>query len=369
MRSISVAAIVLISTAVFGLLFGFWDSSSTVGVGVGDSDGEMIKSVTYGSRRSPDLATLVSLSEIGTTHITLIPFAFQRGIDDPNLRFNPDADWFSESDKGIRWLAGVADSLGMGVILKPHIWIGGYSTEGQTRDKIMFDSASDWEQWESNYRAFMRHHTELATSIGADVLVIGTELASVAREREAFFRALIGETRQTFDGKITYAANWWEDYEKVAFWDALDYIGVQAYFPISDEPDPSVEVLVAGWKRHQEALLGVSRRFERPVLFTEIGYRSSDIAASEPWRWVQRGDSQTSEPAYELQSRLYEAFFRTMWQESWFSGAILWRWHSANEGNRRGQRAVDFTPQDKPAEQVIARWFTRDTPGASSEAR
>jgi hypothetical protein len=41
------------------------------------------------------------------------------------------------------------------------------------------------------------------------------------------------EIRKIYTGKLTYAANW-DDFDKVPFWKELDYIGIDAYFPLSD---------------------------------------------------------------------------------------------------------------------------------------
>ena len=53
--------------------------------------------------------------------------------------------------------------------------------------------------------------------------------------------------RAVYKGKLTYAANWDGEFEEVAFWDALDVIGVQAYFPLTEERVPSVTKLTQAW--------------------------------------------------------------------------------------------------------------------------
>ncbi len=326
-----------------------------------------IRSVTLDAVRQPDPATLENLRRIGVTHITLISFGFQPGYDVPEIRLNNNARWFSESDRGIRMLARQADSLGLRLILKPHIWVGEYSAGGQARHSIGFETEAQWAQWEAQYRAFLLHYARLAHEVDAAVLVVGTELANVAKTRPAFWRDLIAEVRHHYGGALTYAANWWEEYEDIPFWDALDYVGVQAYFELSKEENPTVEMLRAGWKQPCETLQQLSERTGRPVLFTEIGYRNVPDAAAQPWRWPSRGEAATVQPDDALQARLYEAFFESLWRQPWFAGAILWKWHPAADEERRRRRYLDFTPQGKPAEAVIARWFTRsDGPAATA---
>ena len=323
-----------------------------------------IQSVTLDARRAPAPSVLVGLRQMGVTHITFIQFAFQPGYDVPEVRMHPDANWFSESDQGIRSLARQADSLGLKIILKPHIWVGRYNNDGQTRADIGFDTEQAWAQWEAQYHSFLMHYAHLAGEIDAAMLVVGTELANAARTRPAFWRRLIADVRAVYGGALTYAANWWEEYEDIAFWDALDYIGVQGYFELSKEDDPTLAMLREGWQPYKKTMQRLSEQTDRPVLFTEIGYRNVPDAAAQPWRWPSRDEINTVQPDDSLQVRLYQAFFESLWHEPWFAGAVLWKWHPEAQGRRR--RYLDFSPQNKPAEQVIARWFSRAAPPATS---
>ncbi len=321
----------------------------------GQTAGALIKSVTLDARRDPGPESLEHLRDLGVTHVTLVQFGFQRDIEVPQIRMNPDANWFSESDEGIRSFAARAEALHMGIILKPHIWVGSYSTEGQTRSEIGYATEDQWHAWESDYRQFMLHYARLAEEIDATMLVIGTELARAALEREAFWRDLAREVRTLYGGPLTYAANWWGEYEHVPFWDALDYIGIQAYFELSQDPDPSVSTLREAWMPYKEDIQRLSRATQRPVLFTEIGYRNVPDAAAKPWRWPSRDEINTVEPADELQSRLYDVFFASFWDEAWFAGAIIWKW---NAHSSRRANYLDFSLRGKPAAQVVKKWFT-----------
>lgn len=320
--------------------------------------GERIRGVTFDARREPGPGTLERLHALGATHVTLTTFGFQQGHATPEIRMHTDGGWYSESDTGIRALAAQARALGMAVILKPHVWVGHYDTGGQSRDYIDFETKEDWLHWESDYRHLILHYAHLSQEIDAPLFVIGTELAHVARTREAFWRALIEEVRTVYDGPLTYAANWWGEYDSVPFWDALDYVGVQGYFELTDAENPSAEALQAAWEPHRQALRAVARQTGRPILFTEIGYRSVPYAAARPWQWPARDEAVAPDTA--LQARLYDAFFECLWHEPWFAGAILWKWHPGADPERR---ALDFSPQDKPAEVVIRRWFTAGAPG------
>ncbi len=315
-----------------------------------------VQGVTLDARQAPGLPTLERLRDLGARHLVLVPFGFQPRIDLPEIRHNPESRWYSESDAGIRDLARQADSLGMAVVLKPHVWVGRGDGGEQNWSAIRFETEQAWTQWEAQYRDFVMHYARLSTEIGAPLFCIGTELASAARARPAFWRSLIAEVREVYPGKLTYAANWYEEYEHITFWDALDYIGIQAYFPLGKAENPERRAFREQWKAHCAALLRLHREVNRPILFTEIGYRSVSYAAAEPWRWPSREEQDQIEPDEALQASLYRAFFESVWKEPWFAGAILWKWYPENRPDPARHR-LDFTPQDKQAEHVIGAWF------------
>lgn len=317
-----------------------------------------IRSVTYEARREPPVEDITNLADLGASHVTLIPFGFQQSSSAMDIRFNPEARWYTESDRGIQTISKWAREAGLDVIIKPHIWVGRYNGEGDWRDKISFDTEEDWAVWEASYMTFIMHYAELAQNVDASIFVIGTELAAVARTRPDFWRSVSREVRSAFDGQLSYAANWWEEYEHVAFWDELDYIGVQAYFPIYEGSErPDLDMLVAGWERHGDELAAISKKFNKPVLFTEIGYRSVAHAPARPWEWAPRRSEASDEvPDDAMQQDLYAAMFDAVWHQPWFAGAILWKWHASTETR---ERPTDFSPQNKPAESLIRERFNQ----------
>ncbi len=86
--------------------------------------------------------------------------------------------------------------------------------------------------------------------------------------------------KQTYHGKLTYAANW-DDYKKFPFWEKLNYIGVDAYFPLSSDKIPSVNSLQKSWKKYIDEMEKISLKHNRPILFTEYGYRNVDYTGEE----------------------------------------------------------------------------------------
>ncbi|WP_118831564.1 glycoside hydrolase family 113 [Salinibacter ruber] len=317
-----------------------------------------VRSVTLDARNRPDSSLLVRLRDLGVTHLTLVAFGWQKAPDVPTVRADTGDGWYSESHRGVRTLARQADALGMGVILKPHLWVGGYD-EAQDRSDIGFDTEADWAAWEADYRRFLMLYARLAAEVDADALVLGTELTRSATERPDFWRGIAEAARTVYDGNLTYAANWHEAYDSIQFWDALDYVGVQAYFPLTDATDPSLAALRTGWGPHRAALAEIHERTGRPVLLTEVGYRSAEGAAARPWEWPERDDGAAPDAA--LQARCYRAFLSTVGRAPWLKGGIIWKWHPPAEV----EGPTAFTPQGKPAERVLRRWFTGAAPSQS----
>jgi len=128
---------------------------------------------------------------------------------------------------------------------------------------------------------------------------------------------------------------------------ALDYIGIDAYFPLSDEKTPSVEQLREGWQTWKDKMILLSKTMKKPILFTEFGYRSMDYTAKEPWLI----ESNPAKVNFEGQENAYYAIFEEFWKENWFAGGFVWKWF-INQESAGGVMDNRFTPQNKPAERL-----------------
>ena len=167
----------------------------------------------------------------------LNPFAYQQTVEDPLLLFGEDPP-----DHELRHGIREARRLGLKVMLKPHVWVRQQSTR-EWRGTIGQDSEEGWRQWWEHYESFILHYARLAAQEEVEIFCIGVELSRAARERPKDWRRLIARVRKAYPGPLTYAANWWEEYDLLEFWRALDYIGINAFFPLSKVPNPSLEQL------------------------------------------------------------------------------------------------------------------------------
>ena len=235
-------------------------------------------------------------------------------------------------------------------MLKPHVWM-----QGGSHLDLEFTNEQDWQTFEADYSQYVLDFARIADSLHVDLYCITTELDRFATARPVFWSKLIDQVKKVYKGKLTYAANW-DRYEKIPFWNQLDFIGVDAYFPLSDDREPSVKSMSKGWRRHLSDLSSFSRRNQKPILFTEFGYRACDNTAERPW------ESETPCTQNQLaQANAYSAFLETVWPQPWFAGGFVWKWfmHDAHRGRERDQ----FSPQGRAAEQVLtAKWLSTPTP-------
>ena len=171
---------------------------------------------------------------VGANYAAVMPFGFIRDLDSPELIFNTDRQWYGERREGAKQYIEKLHQNGVSVMVKPQIWI----FDGQFTGNMKMPSEEDWKKLEASYEAFILLYAEMAEETQSDIFCIGTELKTFVNERPEFWNDLIKKVREVYTGKITYAANW-DEYAKTPFWSELDFIGVNAYFPLCERENPT----------------------------------------------------------------------------------------------------------------------------------
>jgi glycosyl hydrolase family 113/HEAT repeat protein len=270
-----------------------------------------------------------------------------------------------------------AHAAGLKVMVKPHLEMRGYEPTWEERrilqggdaaarralisrireswarprpwhNDIEMTTETEWRQWFSQYEGYVLAYARQAAEAGADAFCVGRETDKAAIARPDDWRRIIARVRETFAGALTYSANF-DSYDRIAFWDALDVIGVSAYFPLADGA-PKEEDLAAAWDRILARLETVARKTNRRVVFTEIGYPAVPTAASRPW------DEPSGPADVWLQARLYEAALQAVSKRPFMVGTFFWLWEGVA---RPAFRDASFSIQDKPASFVMADWYER----------
>lgn len=312
------------------------------------------RGVSWVAGDSVTLEELAQVKKYNVTWIAQTPFGWQKAYNQPEIMiYRGNRVYWGERDKGLIHTTQLAKQLGLKTLLKPHIWLMDRGS-GKWVGDVQMQTEEEWQLWFKNYSEFILHYARLAEAQQIEALCIGTELYLPAVKREKDWRKLIGEIREVYKGQLTYAANWYKEYEEIKFWDELDFIGIQAYFPLTQKTEPDVEELRQGWIAHQNTIASLQSKYKKPVVFTEIGYKSTPDAAIEPWQWPDR-NWQQMQLSEQTQANAYEAMFQQFWQQPWFGGTFIWKWYPRLRQNRRDH--LDFTPQQKPAAEVMGRWY------------
>ena len=291
--------------------------------------------------------------------VTIVPWGFQDDIDSPEVtHHNGDSLQIRSMDSTYLADLKYIRSKGFKTFVKPHVWI--LSPKKDTwRSDVFPKNEEDWQTWQNTYRDFILRFARVAEEAEADMFCIGTEFTKLAIEKPEYWRTLTSDIRAVFSGKLTYAANWYREYEKISFWDELDFIGVQAYFPLAKSDFPDTEQISEGWEKYLSNLASVQKKYDKKVLFTEMGYKSTADTATEPWVWIENLSEDDRSPSQQTQANCYESFFKKVWPNSWFAGVHIWQLRPEYEDENFGDSSRDFTPQRKMAQKIITEGFRR----------
>lgn len=285
-------------------------------------------------------AALTHLAEIGANSVALVPFV--RAKQDKPHPLLPLTGVNKENDTSIIHAAAHARKLGFAVMLKPQL-------EGVWPGHIKMNTAEDWRTFFEHYRKMIRHYAVLAEIHKIPALCVGVELVN-ATKHESFWRDLAQDLRQVYTGKLVYAANWGEEFERITFWDAYDAIGVDCYYPLSTSAAPTDAELKKGAEGIIAKLDAFGELYKKPVWLTEVGFASVE----EPWQEPHR-DRGKERYDGEAQARCYLAFSRALMRSENIKGVWWWKWHS---DGRAGIGDKSFSPQNKPAEEILNKWLS-----------
>lgn len=284
----------------------------------------------YGSKVAAGV--LAKLPSYGVNSVALVPYAGQRP-EDAELRF----PLRMERDELILATAKMAHAEGLRVLLKPQIWVRGGLYPGD----LHYDDPKDLDRWFASYARFVEHYAKLATRMDADMFCVGVEFAQLT-DHERAWRELIALARKHYHGPLVYAANFGEEFESVRFWDALDFIGLDNYYPLPD--DRSTDAIA-------EKIERVHLAYRKPILFTEAGFSTYELSHRKPWE-----DKPGGALSPEAQARDVDAIFRGFQGKPWLRGIFWWKvGASARSGPEDGSHLL----WGKPAMDVLRKWFTK----------
>lgn len=280
-------------------------------------------------------ATLDTLQDLGVEWLAIVPTWYQETLTS-NMIFE-DAEG-SPGEADVRFIIERAKARGMQVFLKPHVDV----IAGGWRGNI---TPSDPADWRENYRTFILYFAGLAQDLNVESFSIGTELRNQSIDT-VFWGNLVERVRQIYDGALTYSANW-DEYDSVDFWGALDFIGIDFYFPLSDDFNATPAEMIGALDRIGNDLSGFAASQLKAIVLTEIGYRSIDGAITRPYDFTWERPIDLGE-----QADAYAAVLTAFSDADWLAGIFWWRTDPRGLGGP-GDNGYHF--YGKPAENILRR--------------
>ncbi len=308
--------------------------------------GAPIHGIILASSNQPLDAVIGDIPRLAADGINLVSIYVTQYIDTVTAN-TIHSGTYTPTDQELELAISLAHEYGMAVqiaptvwTVRPYVWRGAYAP---TNVNAFFNS----------YRTMMDHYATLAQANNVELLSIGSEYASLERYTSQW--ALVAkEARARFGGLTTYMATT-QDLFTIPWWKSVDYIGVSPYYPMSYAPRPTYAEAVASWTKHWfPKIRRISVKYNRPILFNEIGYLSALGAGARPYQPT------TTQPASEqVQADLYRALLDAADSQSWLRGIVFFHWTAPVAA------PVDrtYSPRDKLAECVIAEhWAGPNTP-------
>ncbi len=316
------------------------------GVTIGPIESSQQPGRGYGTVESD--ALLAELARLGVTWVSLTPFGRLWSLDSTEILMDFEAP-YEDNRVAVRRMIAQAHAHGMKVLVIPHLWV----ETGGWRGEIEPGSPEGWAAYQTSYRDFVLAWARDAEAAGADALSIGVECKSWSGRFGPYWRALIADVRANFRGLLTYSANW-DEVDGVLFWDQLDLVGINAFYPLADHDGASYGEYVEGARRARDLVRDSIAALDMPVLFVEVGYTTRANAAVQPWLWP---DDMTEVVLDEHeQARALAAVFEVFLPEPWFTGFFVWRYYASLDD--LSQEAIwGFSPHAKLAEPLLDQVF------------
>ena len=318
-----------------------------------------IKGMTFGwcSRRGEYRKpyaedSLFKLKQTGSEWIALSFYTYQDTFYSTNIYFDYG---YTVTDKDIEYAVNMAHAMGFKVCLKPVV----NCRDGVWRAKIGFpegegaENCMYWEKWFKSYNNFMNHYAELAQDTGCEMLCIGCEMLGTEK-KIGNWRELIKRLRKVYTGPLVYNTNHGHESE-VEWFNDLDFIGTSAYFPVGEKPSDCEKNMITNWEKVKKHLYIVHKKFNKPIIFMEIGCRSGRGFAMIPW---ECGHDEFPFDEDE-QANFYSSALKVFWSEPWFGGFFWWDWNTRLYSIDDAKTNKSFCIYGKTAENVLKQWYTK----------
>jgi hypothetical protein len=298
---------------------------------------------------------MVDIEDLGVRRITIVCYRF---LDSKSGRITAESAYGLESgpsDQIIRSLLQYGHKSGIDMGILPLLEVDNPISIGHVwRGSVRLDRGS-LPTFFDEYYSYISTLADIACQYKAARLYIGSELVGLTKDQAAidYWRHLVHSIRRILGPaesyRLSYAANH-DEVERIQFWDDLDEIGVDAYYPLasthqaSGPSRPSEDVLDLGVERMLTKLKKFSTRWNKRITISEWGAVPFDLTSTQPWNWQPSRTVDVRE-----QADVYRALLRAIANEyDWLSACDIWHWRMrGNEGSPYG---IDML--DKPSKLI-----------------
>jgi len=280
--------------------------------------------------------SLTKAREVGCNWIALCVWWFQDNVNSTTIE--PDYTRYSATPESVVEAIKQCREQGMKVMLKPSV---------DCRDGVWRGEINPSDEWFSAYQEFIVFWGQIAEEHEVELLCIGSELEKTVSWSSSW-RNIIQHTRAYYGGALVYAANHGGE-KNVGWWNDLDYIGISAYYPLTNKNDPTLDELKQAWVNRANSIENWlnSDWAGKKIVFVEAGYQSVDGTNRTPWHM----DPSSCAMDFQEQAQCYEALLSVCRQRSWWLGAFWWNWETNPNGG--GSSDPWWTPMNKPAENIM----------------
>lgn len=336
------------------------------GITIGPIENSLHSGVGYGTEAYG--RTLSRVRDLGATWVALTPFGriWSTRTNTIDLTFETP---FALNRQSILHAIDQAHAHGLRVMLVPHLWVetGGwrgelephappdvYDSQGQVLVRGRADE-EDMLKFASAYRRFVLAWAEVAEQKNVEIFSFGVELRSWVTSGRATFslKNLIREVRSKFSGSLTYSGNW-DDIDDTVVLGEFDLIGINAFYPLTNQTNATFDDMRNGGLSVAAHVRQLAQRWNKPVLFTELGYTARPNAALRPWEWPDH--MQGIRVDEETQAMAYQAVLSEVIHEPSFLGFFVWRVFADPEDVSQ-EAAWGFPIFNKQAEQIVREAF------------
>ena len=294
--------------------------------------------------------TLDEAVQMGATWVSLTPFGRVHSLRSTEVSLEFEAP-FAENRAGVVRAIEMAHQRGLRVLLVPHLWV----ESGEWRALLDPGSDAGWATWAESYGRFLLTWARVAAETGAEMLSVGVELRSwVTTPRAASFGPILAQVRAVYPGLLTYSANW-DDVDDTLILQDLDVIGINAFYPLAEKAGADMPTLLEGGARVADRLERLARTEHKPVLLTEIGYKTVASPAVEPWIWPENMEKVVLSQKDQADATF--ALVHRLLDRPWFAGFFVWRIY-ADPDDVSQEPEFGFSPRGKLAERVVRDAFT-----------